>query len=758
MKLKRLFIRNFLSIGEDPVDISFSGKGFTQICGFNADVGGGASNGSGKSAIVEAILFALKGKTLRSLTNEDIVHTDANGPCHVELEFDNVIIKRTLKPSAVKLIIDGKDRTTSSINETKKLIDQLIPSSFDAVANTLIFGQHNMKSFVDSGEPQRRELIESLLDIREYNAFEEKARYHLKELKNEIKSLSDQLSIHKDNVDSNQSFLSSQIEKAKSEESSLLQEADNLEYEASLIQTTEDVKDQWEAYESHKLERENLRTKLTDCKDELSFLIEEVSTFRDQWEEDKKSKLIFENEISSFREKIDNISSEIENIDKEIYSLESEKKDNLNKINSFNNKKKNEIESINVSEDILSSIKQLEYIINEIETSVNNIKNGKLTEGDVCSNCYGVIKAENANNHIEYLIKTKKEKEHSLKSYQEKLKKDKNRVKNDIDSISKKYDTEIKKVESHIQSIENKLSDLSERKESFIKSKSSHNASIKQNEDKIKTFMDDLRSKYEKKLAPFKEKKELLELRRDKFQSQIEELEDVKEPDISLAESIDLENKKSSLLEKAREKKFLANKLQFSSHIDEIRTKLEESKNRYGECKNSIVELEKKLPYYEFWTKASGKSGIKKFIVEQIIPTLNQQLDKWLQILYGGNIELKFDSLLNPKITDRLTGRKMSFGQGSGGERRRMDLAVMLAFRDVMQVTSGQNPNILFLDEVAENLDDDGVMCLFSVIQELSETNEVFIISHHPELKTLLSESGRTMFLEKKNGVTKVTS
>ena len=72
MKIRDITIQNFLSIKKARIDLK-KFDGLTVIKGKNLDTGG--SNGSGKSSIVEAIFFALTGKTLRKSTEASLVIT-----------------------------------------------------------------------------------------------------------------------------------------------------------------------------------------------------------------------------------------------------------------------------------------------------------------------------------------------------------------------------------------------------------------------------------------------------------------------------------------------------------------------------------------------------------------------------------------------------------------------------------------------------------------------------------------------------------
>ena len=94
MILKRLEIQNFLSIGQGAID--FDNKGLVLIEGVNEDSPSSISNGAGKSAIYDALFWALYGKTKRVLENADkVVNNVAKKDCKVTLLFDDYRVIRT---------------------------------------------------------------------------------------------------------------------------------------------------------------------------------------------------------------------------------------------------------------------------------------------------------------------------------------------------------------------------------------------------------------------------------------------------------------------------------------------------------------------------------------------------------------------------------------------------------------------------------------------------------------------------------------
>ncbi len=184
----------------------------------------------------------------------------------------------------------------------------------------------------------------------------------------------------------------------------------------------------------------------------------------------------------------------------------------------------------------------------------------------------------------------------------------------------------------------------------------------------------------------------------------------------------------------------------------EYREKQEETDNKKSELK----ELEKELPYYTFWIKAFGDRGIRKFIIDGIIPALNSNIAHWLEFLIDSKIKLSFDNELEAIITrNPVDGDPFVYNAMSGGERRRLNLAVSQAFAHVMMLNTGTSPSIVFLDEVSTNIDPVGVDGVYNMIMELAKEKQVFVTTHDHDLLEMLGEC-ESINLVKKDGFAKL--
>lgn len=194
----------------------------------------------------------------------------------------------------------------------------------------------------------------------------------------------------------------------------------------------------------------------------------------------------------------------------------------------------------------------------------------------------------------------------------------------------------------------------------------------------------------------------------------------------------------------------------FNKIIESIDSDISNNKKNINSKKNELENLEKDLPYYDFWVTAFGDSGIRRFVIDGVMPALNSRIAYWLQFLIDGKIKLEFNNELEEIIERNPSdGDPFVYHAMSGGERRRLNLAVSQAFAYVMSLSSGVYPSVVFLDEVTTNIDPIGVYGVYNMIAELSKDRKVFITTHDQNLLDLL-DGCELIKLEKKAGFTKM--
>jgi DNA repair exonuclease SbcCD ATPase subunit len=193
----------------------------------------------------------------------------------------------------------------------------------------------------------------------------------------------------------------------------------------------------------------------------------------------------------------------------------------------------------------------------------------------------------------------------------------------------------------------------------------------------------------------------------------------------------------------------------FKDILQNDEQELKKIKNLVEEKKEKIKSLEEKIPYYDYWISGFGEQGIRKWIIEGIIPDLNKRINYWLQFLIDNVITLNFDNELQEKIErNPPDGDPYIYYAMSTGQRRRLNLAVGHSFAYITELSSDSVPSLIFLDEVTTNVDPSGVVGIYKMIRELAESKQVFVTTHDQDLIKML-ETESKLKLVHENGFTK---
>lgn len=121
--------------------------------------------------------------------------------------------------------------------------------------------------------------------------------------------------------------------------------------------------------------------------------------------------------------------------------------------------------------------------------------------------------------------------------------------------------------------------------------------------------------------------------------------------------------------------------------------------------------------------------GIKSAIIKQYIPIINSLVNQYLESLeFFVNFEL--DENFNETIKSRHRD-VFSYGSFSEGEKAKIDLALLLTWREVSRLRNSMSTNLLIMDEVFDgSLDTNGTDLLMDIFNSLGDGTNIFVISH----------------------------
>jgi DNA repair exonuclease SbcCD ATPase subunit len=136
--------------------------------------------------------------------------------------------------------------------------------------------------------------------------------------------------------------------------------------------------------------------------------------------------------------------------------------------------------------------------------------------------------------------------------------------------------------------------------------------------------------------------------------------------------------------------------------------------------------------YNEVIAELLKDTGIKTKIIRQYLPVMNKLINHYLQIL-DFFVSFELDENFSETIRSRYRD-DFSYASFSEGEKSRIDLSIMFAWRQISKLKNSSNTNLLILDEVFDSsLDTDGVDNLLKIMSSLDEDTRLYVITHKPE-------------------------
>ena len=177
----RLSVKNFLSYRDGAPTLDLEGVHVACLCG---------DNGHGKSALLDAITWALWGRS-RAGVQEDLIY-QGESEMRVELEFQAGderyrVSRRHARASRgrqgatvlhLELLSGGEARSMdgNTVRETEERIRQLLRMTYETFVNSAFILQGRANMFTAKRPAERKEVLGDVLDLSWYERLAERAR------------------------------------------------------------------------------------------------------------------------------------------------------------------------------------------------------------------------------------------------------------------------------------------------------------------------------------------------------------------------------------------------------------------------------------------------------------------------------------------------------------------------------------------------------------------------------------------------------
>jgi len=673
----KLILENFFSHKNSEID--FSNFSSALLIG-NTEGDYSKSNGSGKSAIFEAILWCLFNKS-RAAMMDDVIRW-GELTCSVVLEFkhDNVnyMVKRSRNrmnsTSTVEFLTqdkagDWQDISCSISGETNSKIESITKLDFKTFLNSVYFRQNDISEFAESEPSKKKEILKSIVDISRWDEYEKASRKKSRNINVECKVLKASVENH-DSV----------IEKLESVNEESKEAKRQFKILSSKKETISD--------EIMSLTKRHNKIKISLDTDTFDRVVAELSSLR-------KTRDALYPKIRSLTASVKKHSEEKRQIEEKISVLNSKIKDKkyISDPKDRIEELRNQLAHYRIQK--TSSKERLDSFIDDISF-------------DSCHVCHQSIDKE-----LQDRLRAEHEEERSHhKGLLSEANKEALELEKKIEGLLKiqQDNRELEDISAKTAALEYRLNLTEDELKKAKDSLGEMSIALDEVTFKIETNQEILESIKNEDFQALREKLKDLKTKREQVVSKISEKD----------RTIGMLAERASLL-KEQEAKIRSNKKKIANRLEKIAL-FDKLSKLFGKGGIQTILLDSVIEDLE----KTANTTLASICNEPAIIVLETQR--------LGSDGVSIIETLDLKV--RKDGHLQNFKSLSGGEKFRISLALRIALSDISSRYGGSSLEFLLMDEVNSPLDRYGVETLFvNVIKSLEDKYKILVITHDESLK-----------------------
>lgn len=706
MKLRELTLQNFMQFASETV--TFHDTGTSSILGEWAE-NPSKSNGAGKSSLIEAILYALFGRS-RNSSEDEMIKQGTTGDMYVQLKFDfnnqEYVIRRGRSKSTaiISLTINGNP-IGGGVRDINAIIIKNLGMTLEVFVATVFFLQSKSDVFSTASPSDRKRYLASILDLGIYDNCTKIA-----------KNMRDQLTI---DLDKTQSGIQ-QLVRMKTEKET----SDNHEF---TIKKNEEKKIE---IEKKKMIAEVIVSETMSAiarfEQELSSsneLISQLAKLKSQYNGKTGNTEKIRRDIESKKIDLKNRWENKNLLAKALPDFEK-KKDDINlEISGIVVKSDSEVQ---ITKDKLSQFRQEQGALTSDIRRYKSEIDSAVSLGANCPTCKQNIDQD-------MVASLKEEKSKKIEEAQLAL-----------DGLKGMLETLLEE-----QRVDDKSkSRLSELKNQLIRAEGeiTLSKSAKDERDQItaqgKILIDSLEETYKTSI----QEQEEMKVEVDKLQERVNKVSTEESTGLSQLRQV-YQIRKTELESFSGEMKrcdeFILRAKHNLEEIQKLRIQIEQDTLQISDKQNQ-------LQAYQQLVDVFSQKGIPAIIIENTIAEVENITNEYLAEL-GSVYKILIKSQKETKTGDvretldiiiEAPEGVRNYNMYSGGEKTIIDLSLRLALSTVLSSRNSVHFDCVFLDEVIASLDEENRENFLKFIKLLSNKfSQIYIISHIAELRDIFDHS-----------------
>lgn len=705
MNILRVFAEDLFSY--EKLDLPLANRGLLLIEGENRDAGG--SNGAGKSSIFEILTWVLFGVTNRGIRGDEVIREDkdhnpilgkSRGVVEIELDGHHVQIFRHRRhkqyANKLLLVVDKVEISSGTDKETQNRINELLQIDVDAFTAAVMFPQGN-NGFAGQTDANQKSILDSVQGTIRFDAAKNRAKVRAEDARRILIGT----------------------------ETTIVSTAAAIASVTSTIAATQTQEADWTKKHAEAVAEIENRLKLLiepTLSDDINRTIESCDRWLEVHEEPLKG---LDESIATTNQRLMTMTQQIGGLQGQLALLQRQVVPMVPVQLPYQRPN-------NTSAAIREHAQQLREQYAVLKSSVNkkglllNSKRAERARIDAiveCNGCGQTLTQEAKSKVIEKLDTEILELEGEALSEATQM---------DNIEVQGKSLNEILRMTSawelydqQVQQYENALkvyvdpAPLNEQLAAVKSSQEAHQAYHRACLNLKSAHQQCLaqRSQAQSMLSSHAEVRARYEAQKEAIQKELETKRAETNPFDGLAEkqSADLERLNRKL------KMYTAIKAKLYSDIDAL----------------------------EFWVEGFGNRGVKSLILDHAVPTLQDNANLYLDALSNGTAHLDISTvstLSSGETRDRLNisvkyrNGGGSFNKNSGGEQRRVNLALLFALGDLGASRARAAIKLRLLDEPFDDLDSVGAEQVVNLLNTyiVPKSGSVLVMSHSDHIKSLI--------------------
>lgn len=243
----------------------------------------------------------------------------------------------------------------------------------------------------------------------------------------------------------------------------------------------------------------------------------------------------------------------------------------------------------------------------------------------------------------------------------------------------------------------------------------------------------------------------------DTLKEKLSAIEDKSKKAQNKLQELNSKSNEATQLQLQTEKKLSALNSTLQQLIDKVNpyvNLLDETTAKISNEEMALSEIETEYRYLKKAEEIVSQDSLKKFIIKDLIGLINARIKSYLMKM-GASFTCIFDENLDYSfVTETGSCELQNF---SCGEKKRLEIATCLSFRDFIAQRSNISSNLLVIDEYIDSgIDALAVDSILNILKQFTIKNNqnVFIISHRTEISNELFN--RTIELHKQSGISTI--